>query len=237
MQGDLAPNEIHKAISLANQHQKAELLVLIRGGGSKEDLECFNNEKVATAIFQSKIPIVTGIGHQIDTSLADLVSHKHYITPTAVAQNITLQNKIPKKIIENKFKSITQKIIHYLNSTHQYLFDKQTELEKYKNHLDNILDKKYKSINHQKICQYIEHSRELLNQMVISSLTQDYNNRILHLSNLIEKNGIQISKYSEELSNLSRPKIMSRGSEIMTLSDFKKNKTFTITFIDGSIKI
>ena len=86
VQGAEAMLEIVRAITLANQHQAANVLILARGGGSLEDLWPFNEEKVARAIFDSQIPIVTGIGHEIDFTIADFVADRRAPTPSAAAE-------------------------------------------------------------------------------------------------------------------------------------------------------
>ncbi|AFY75572.1 MAG: exodeoxyribonuclease VII large subunit [Hydrococcus sp. C42_A2020_068] len=86
VQGIEAPDSIVEAIEKVNRDGRAEVLILARGGGAVEDLSCFNDERVARAIAQSKIPIITGIGHQRDESLADLVADFSAHTPTAAAE-------------------------------------------------------------------------------------------------------------------------------------------------------
>ena len=85
VQGENAPEEIAKMIEIANLENWSQVLVLIRGGGSFEDIHVFNSEIVADAIFRSKIPIVTGIGHEIDYTIADMVADYRCATPTYVA--------------------------------------------------------------------------------------------------------------------------------------------------------
>ncbi len=86
VQGELAPASIVKAIERVERDGRAQLLILSRGGGSSEDLACFNDEWVARAIAQCSIPVLTGIGHQRDESLADLVADACAHTPTAAAE-------------------------------------------------------------------------------------------------------------------------------------------------------
>lgn len=86
VQGDRAPAAICNTIELANARREAEVLILARGGGSLEDLWAFNEEQVARAIAASSLPIVTGIGHEIDFTIADFVADDHAPTPTAAAQ-------------------------------------------------------------------------------------------------------------------------------------------------------
>lgn len=88
VQGDLAPPSIVKALQRVERDDRAELTVLARGGGATEDLSCFNDERVVRAIAACDRPIVTGIGHQRDESLADLVADFSAHTPTAAAEAI-----------------------------------------------------------------------------------------------------------------------------------------------------
>ncbi len=87
MQGDKAPesiiNALHKIID-----SEVEVVVLIRGGGSQLDLDCFDDYELCSHIAQFPLPILTGIGHERDTSIADMVSHTQLKTPTAVAEFI-----------------------------------------------------------------------------------------------------------------------------------------------------
>jgi len=85
VQGDLAAAAIARAIALVELDGRADVIILGRGGGSAEDLACFNDERVVRAIANCAIPIITGIGHERDESLADLVADKRAHTPTAAA--------------------------------------------------------------------------------------------------------------------------------------------------------
>ncbi|MCX6737675.1 MAG: exodeoxyribonuclease VII large subunit [Candidatus Parcubacteria bacterium] len=85
VEGDLAEAEIIKALHSLNLKTNIDAIVLIRGGGGAENLKVFNSEKMSEAIFNSRIPVVTGIGHERDLSIADMVADKSLSTPTAVA--------------------------------------------------------------------------------------------------------------------------------------------------------
>ncbi|HLO47479.1 MAG TPA: exodeoxyribonuclease VII large subunit [Kamptonema sp.] len=88
VQGELAAASITAAIERVESDGRAEVIILARGGGSVEDLACFNDERVVRAIANCSIPIITGIGHERDESLADLVADKSFHTPTAAAENV-----------------------------------------------------------------------------------------------------------------------------------------------------
>jgi exodeoxyribonuclease VII large subunit len=89
VQGAGAADKIAAALHDVNRRKDIEVILLGRGGGSLEDLWAFNEESVARAIAASRIPIVTGIGHEVDVSIADLVADHHAHTPTEAAQTIT----------------------------------------------------------------------------------------------------------------------------------------------------
>ena len=86
VQGDDAPPLLAEAIGQANAEAWADLIVLIRGGGSLQDLWAFNDERVARAIFESRLPVLTGVGHEIDHSIADFVADRSAATPSHAAQ-------------------------------------------------------------------------------------------------------------------------------------------------------
>ena len=87
VQGNDAKYAIVQALTTANQHKDCDILILARGGGSLEDLWAFNEEMVANAIYKSRIPIISGIGHETDTTIADYVADLRAATPTAAAEH------------------------------------------------------------------------------------------------------------------------------------------------------
>ncbi|MEN8259753.1 MAG: exodeoxyribonuclease VII large subunit [Pseudomonadota bacterium] len=89
VQGANAPAEIVKAIAEAGNRDECDVLILTRGGGSLEDLWAFNDEAVAKAIFRCGIPVVTGIGHEIDFTVADFVADVRAPTPSAAAETVS----------------------------------------------------------------------------------------------------------------------------------------------------
>ena len=91
VQGQGAEIEIANAISLVNEikDQKADVIIIARGGGSIEDLWCFNEEIIVKAVFDSKIPIISAIGHETDTTLIDYAADLRAPTPTAAAELAT----------------------------------------------------------------------------------------------------------------------------------------------------
>ncbi len=89
VQGREAAGQIAAAIETANRHRACDLLLVARGGGSLEDLWAFNEEVVARAIFASRIPIVSGVGHEVDFTIADFVADARAPTPSAAAEMVS----------------------------------------------------------------------------------------------------------------------------------------------------
>lgn len=88
LQGEQAPRMIANAITRANTDQLGDVIVLMRGGGRTVDLSVFDDIWIAEAICRSNLPIITGIGHQQDTSIADRLADQAAITPTAAAHHL-----------------------------------------------------------------------------------------------------------------------------------------------------
>ena len=86
VQGEKAAAEIAAGIRAANEHTDADVLIVARGGGSAEDLWCFNEETVARAVAGSRIPVVSGVGHEIDTTICDLAADVRASTPSNAAE-------------------------------------------------------------------------------------------------------------------------------------------------------
>lgn len=89
VQGSDAAMQICRAIRTANQRNEVDVLIVCRGGGSMEDLWCFNEEVVAREVFSSSLPIISAVGHETDTTIIDFVSDLRAPTPTAAAELVT----------------------------------------------------------------------------------------------------------------------------------------------------
>lgn len=117
VQGDQAAVQIVRAIQLANRYQTKpfDLLVLTRGGGSLEDLWPFNEEIVARAIFDSQIPIVSAVGHEIDFSIADLVADLRAATPSAAAEMVSPDQEEWRQMLQGYHNLFTAQISRRMN--------------------------------------------------------------------------------------------------------------------------
>lgn len=121
VQGEQAPASIVHAIERVERDGRADVLILSRGGGAIEDMACFNDERLVRAIAQCTIPVIAGIGHQRDETLADLVADVCAHTPTAAAEQAVPQ--LAELYAEHQERIFTLKEVmdYYLENTHDRL--------------------------------------------------------------------------------------------------------------------
>ena len=189
VQGENAPLSIKEAIISASKSD-CDVLILARGGGSNEELSCFNTEIVARAVAESSIPMITAVGHEIDTTLVDYVSDKRAATPTAAAELVAPDKKRLLDILQN-----------YMNMLYNYTLENISSCErKYSNISNNFallgIDKKL-TINEEKL---------ELSGYKLSRLTYD---KINYLASLLETK-------EAELKQLNPMLILSRGYSVVT---------------------
>lgn len=108
VQGIDAADQIMRALQYFNERGEVQMIAILRGGGSADDLACFNDEALVRAVAASKIPVICGIGHEIDESLCDLACDVRASTPSNAAELLTRDRKTEK--IEEKIQLILQKI-------------------------------------------------------------------------------------------------------------------------------
>ncbi len=219
VQGDGAAGEIAKAVDEFNEYGKCDLLIVGRGGGSLEDLWAFNEEETARAIFNSRIPVISAVGHEIDFTIADFTADLRAPTPSAAAELavpdyvelrdriISLQDFIINRVWLN-IKQLRERIISLLRS---YGLRKPEDLIKQHaltvDELDNRLTKAYKNI--------FNVDKELIKQL---------NFRLLNLSpkNVLER-GYSITYLNDKI-------VTDAGSvpdEANLVSEVKNGKIFS----------
>jgi exodeoxyribonuclease VII large subunit len=199
VQGEQAKDDIAKAIKCANYHyennteNKVDVLIVARGGGSIEDLWAFNEEVVAYAIYESKIPIITGIGHEIDYTIADFCADLRAPTPSAAAE-IVVRN--------------TEELI---NSISAYRLRIQTTF-------DNYLEKLFYRLDN---CR-LERLTLLLKKIYENNL-QDFSHIEEKLKsvfdNIIKKQKQKFYMLLQKLNDISPLNTLSRGYSITLKND------------------
>lgn len=128
VQGEYAQGDICHAIASANARNECDVLIVGRGGGSLEDLWSFNEESVVNAIYQSALPVISAVGHEIDTTLSDYVADLRAATPSAAAE-----------LVSNDTSELVNKIVSLKNRLHQTLQNKLLHLSHEKKHLQHRL--------------------------------------------------------------------------------------------------
>lgn len=147
VQGEEAAIQIAQAIGRANERNECDVLIVGRGGGSLEDLWCFNNEIVARTIAASQIPIISAVGHEVDVTIADFVADMRAPTPSAAAELVSRDNSHKEQAFAAKRERLVSAIRHLLmkqaQSTHALKFrlEKQHpsyQLQKQSQQLDDL---------------------------------------------------------------------------------------------------
>ena len=215
VQGASAAPEITKAIKLFNEQNAADVLIVGRGGGSLEDLWAFNEEIVARAIFESKIPVISAVGHETDFTIADFVADLRAPTPSAAAELA-----VPDVF---ELKSDLMGLRQHLSVLMRNMIE--TEKEKIGNY--------EKQITILSPVNKIQNSRQELSNLyekVVNSMTFKMND---------EKS--KIALLSSKLNALSPLNVLSRGysiayndnKPIKSVSDVKKGDNIKIQVTDG----
>lgn len=237
VQGDNSVQDIVKNIKLADDDSN-DVIILGRGGGSIEDLWSFNTEEVIRAIFNCKTPIVTGIGHETDTTLADFVSDKRASTPTAAAELVTPNIEDIKNRIKFNFDK--------LNNTINYI------IQSYRNRINTSENNPYLK-NYSRIYTDYKKNIELIETNLNKYLQLLIRDKKQELSNSADKFiGYDLlarfkENFTNEINRLeanSPLNIMKKGYSVTFLDDKKittiKNVNvgdeLTVQLIDGSLE-
>ncbi|MCX5903989.1 MAG: exodeoxyribonuclease VII large subunit [Proteobacteria bacterium] len=112
VQGEEAPGEIIRALQLVNAEQAADVIIVTRGGGSLEDLWAFNTEQMARAIYNSRIPVVSAVGHEIDFTIADFVADLRAPTPSAAAELVVKDKKDLLQLLSHCYIRLRKSLSH-----------------------------------------------------------------------------------------------------------------------------
>lgn len=153
VQGEQAPASIVAAIERVEQDGRAEVLILSRGGGAVEELACFNDERVVRTVANCSIPVITGIGHQRDESLADLAADACVHTPTAAAELVVPELADLYAQHRQRIKILNEAMNQQLETAHDQLQRLRNRLRRLR--LDQQIQKEKQSLSwrHQQLRQ------------------------------------------------------------------------------------
>ena len=127
VQGDMCPPEVIAGIKYFNEENNVDVIIVARGGGSYEELFCFNDEGIARAVFASRIPVISAIGHEPDYTIIDYVADVRAATPTAAGEMVIASYDDQKKEIDNLALNLDISINQFIDS-------RRKALDVYKNH-------------------------------------------------------------------------------------------------------
>jgi exodeoxyribonuclease VII large subunit len=208
VQGKNAGKQLTRALLQANKDGQADTIILARGGGSMEDLWPFNNEELALAISQSKIPIISGVGHETDFSIADFVADLRAETPTAAAQRAT-----PDKM-------------DLLHSIANIIARLERAITKIMEHYQLVLSHCFAKITSPKELIYtywqrLDYTEQQLRQLVSNNLQRKHHQLALVLGRLQVKNPASIlPKYRLQLQHIRQQLTLLIQKKI---DDYKQN--------------
>ncbi len=217
MQGQKTESEVVNALINA-QKSSFDLIAIIRGGGSKLDLASFDNLKIATTIANAQTPVITGIGHDIDNTVTDIVAKKILRTPTAVADFIIEHNM--------NFESQILQLHEYIKQATQY------HLANYERSLNHIEDQ----------LKFVPKSRVQLLQQELDAI---HKNIFSHARNILEKRNLAIDNFTNVVRIMEPKNILKRGFVLISKdgkylkrsSDVKATDKLQLEFYDDNILV
>ena len=239
VQGEGAAEEIARNIVRANEREDLDVLIIGRGGGSIEDLWAFNEEIVVRSIFESRLPIISSVGHETDVTLADFVADRRAATPTAAAELATPVTKLDLlTYFQNQEKRMATAVKHTLSkkkealrALSQSVIFRQPErlYDGYLQRMDQLMLRLKQGLNgelisHQQKVQGQIHRLEQLSPIV---KLQRYQDRIQQLQKLMrgqmavtyDAKVAEVKRLSEALLMLDTSRIVARGFAIVKKED------------------
>ena len=265
VQGDGAAEEIARNIARANQRDDLDLLIIGRGGGSIEDLWAFNEETVVRAIFESRLPVISSVGHETDVTLADFVADRRAATPTAAAELATpvtkldllahLQNQ--EKRMATAVRNVLSKKQESLKKCSQSVIFRQPErlYDGYLQRLDQLQLRLKQSLrarisDNKQLVQARTHQ---LIQLSPVTKIQRYQDRLGQLDKLLrsqmalvyDAKVAEVKRLSEALLMLDTSRIVARGYAIVkkeesvvdSVESLKKKDQVTLLMRDGQVEL
>ncbi|RRS07669.1 exodeoxyribonuclease VII large subunit [Pseudoalteromonas sp. J010] len=262
VQGEEAKQQICKQIAQANARREVDVLIVGRGGGSLEDLWSFNEESVAQAIFTSSLPIISAVGHEIDTTISDYVADVRAPTPSAAAELVSPDSEALKQRALQLLQYLQQAFDRRLEQASQRLanFEARLQLQHPKNQLmqqaqridelEQRLTRAQSNLLRQKQSQYhlLQHRFDRLHpeqkithyKQVVDSLSDKLYSAMEQKLNL-QRHRLAVS--SAKLDSVSPLAVLARGysiakqadTVIKSVKDVDPDKPITTQLADGEV--
>jgi exodeoxyribonuclease VII large subunit len=260
VQGDGAGDEVVRGIELANRLDLFDVLIVGRGGGSIEDMWCFNEEKVARAIFASKIPIISAVGHEIDFTIADFVADVRAPTPSAAAELVAQSaNELSEKIL-NFQKRLQQRWQYRLSQWQTQILHLQSQLVDPKRRLEDLVIRcdelqQRLTLSWQRFLRDQKMQIRLLRERLKNPRTviEARRQKVVNLRRQLQKeiqHGLHVRKNSMSsifsiLDSLSPLRVVSRGYALVFDKDqiiknaeqTKKDQELVIQLAEGALRV
>ena len=265
VQGEGAAEKIARNIIRANEREDLDVLIIGRGGGSIEDLWAFNEEIVVRSIFESRLPIISSVGHETDVTLADFVADKRAATPTAAAELATPVTKLDLlTYLQNQEKRMTTAVKHTLSKKQEALrilsqsviFRQPERLyDGYLQRLDQLQLRLKQGLNAELVRnqQKVQEQVHRLEQLSPIIKIQRYQDRIFQLQKLMrsqmavtyDAKVAEVKRLSEALLMLDTSRIVARGYAIVkkeevvvaSAKDLKENDQVSLLMRDGQVEL
>ena len=265
VQGEGAAEEIARNIARANEREDLDVLIIGRGGGSIEDLWAFNEEIVVRSIFESRLPIISSVGHETDVTLADFVADKRAATPTAAAELATPVTKLDlltylknqEKRMATAVQNTLSKKKEALRGLSQSVIFRQPErlYDGYLQRLDQLVLRLKQGLNGELVRnqQKVQAQIHRLEQLSPIVKLQRYQDRIQQLQKLMRSQMAviydvkvaEVKRLSEALLMLDTSRIVARGYAIVkkedtvvsSVNDLKKNDQVMLMMRDGQVEL
>ena len=265
VQGEGAAEEIARNIVRANEREDLDVLIIGRGGGSIEDLWAFNEEIVVRSIFESRLPIISSVGHETDVTLADFVADRRAATPTAAAELATPVTKLDLlTYLQNQEKRMATAVKHTLSkkkealrALSQSVIFRQPErlYDGYLQRLDQLMLRLKQGLNGELVRnqQKVQAQIHRLEQLSPNVKIQRYQDRIQQLHKLMrsqmaviyDAKVAEVKRLSEALLMLDTSRIVARGYAIVkkedtvvsSANDLKKNDQVMLMMRDGQVDL
>ena len=217
VQGDDAKFDIENQIKRANFDRLCDVLIVGRGGGSIEDLWAFNEREVAYAIYNSDIPIISAVGHEINFTIADFVADMRAATPTAGAEIATPNVEVLKETIKGYVDTLTKRTLNLIDNYKNVLM-----------HLDKRLDNlnPINVLTHKK--EVLDNYKTRLNLLINHILDEKYNKFNLLKNSIEANNPLKIMDKGYSISSVN-------GKVIKKATDVKKDDIISTSLKDGNI--
>lgn len=219
VQGDQASDNLIRSLEIANQRNECDVLLMVRGGGSLEDLWSFNSEDLARAIAKSHLPIVTGIGHQIDFTIADFVADWRAATPSAAAECVSPNQKELMAVLQGQSTMMLRCVGNLLTANENRLKQQAAHLKHPGEHLQALtvaLSHMQQLFFRAMLRRYRQHIYDLvgwhtrLHATPLAHRIESFEQILKHLLNKL--NQMMINALEERFSDLKR---LSQAKELL----------------------